>query len=95
MVRTHASRLTHVASSNRWRHMSACAEVAAWQRDTLRRLTEIAHVQVHRAAVSASDEVSDLVRGRVELFSIDTLVEMLTRLEILVTVRTKPVPKVA
>lgn len=43
----------------------------------------------------ASDEVSDLVRGRVELFSIDTLVEMLTRLEILVTVRTKPVPKVA
>ena len=39
--------------------------------------------------------VSDLVRGRVELFSIDALVEMLTRLEIVVTVRTKAVTRVA
>jgi len=33
--------------------------------------------------------ISDLVRGRVKLFSIDALVEMLTRLEMIVTVRTK------
>lgn len=39
--------------------------------------------------------VSDLVRGRVELFSIDALVEMLTRLEMVVTVRTKAAAKVA
>lgn len=39
--------------------------------------------------------ISDLVRGRVELFSIDALVEMLTRLEMVVTVRTKAAAKVA
>ena len=39
--------------------------------------------------------VSDLVRGRVELFSIDALVEMLTRLKMVVTVRTKAAAKVA
>ena len=39
--------------------------------------------------------ISDLVRGRIELFSIDALVEMLTRLEMVVTVRTKAVAKVA
>lgn len=33
--------------------------------------------------------VSDLVRGRIELFSIDTLIEMLTRFGIAVTVKTK------
>ena len=32
--------------------------------------------------------ISDLVRGRVDLFSIDSLVEMLARLGIAVTVRT-------
>ena len=32
--------------------------------------------------------VSDLVRGRLELFSIDTLVEMLTRFDVAVTVKT-------
>jgi predicted XRE-type DNA-binding protein len=32
--------------------------------------------------------ISDLVRGRVELFSIDTLVEMLNRLGVSVTVKT-------
>ena len=39
--------------------------------------------------------ISDLVRGRIELFSIDALVEMLTRLEMVVTVRTKSAAKVA
>ena len=39
--------------------------------------------------------ISDLVRGRIELFSIDALVEMLTRLEMVVTVRTKAATKVA
>ena len=37
--------------------------------------------------------ISDLVRGRIELFSIDALVEMLTRLEMVVTVRTKSAVK--
>ncbi len=32
--------------------------------------------------------VSDLVRGRVELFSIDTLVEMLSRFGVVVTLKT-------
>lgn len=45
-----------------------------------------------RAAAAAlgvtQPRVSDLVRGRVELFSIDTLVEMLSRLGVSVTVRT-------
>ena len=39
--------------------------------------------------------VSDLVRGRIELFSIDTLVEMLTRFDVAVTVKTKPRRRVA
>lgn len=39
--------------------------------------------------------VSDLVRGRVDLFSIDALVEMLARLGIAVTLRTKPSHRVA
>jgi predicted XRE-type DNA-binding protein len=33
--------------------------------------------------------ISDLVRGRIDLFSIDTLVEMLTHLGVAVTVKTK------
>lgn len=33
--------------------------------------------------------VSDLVRGRMELFSIDTLIEMLTRFDVDVIVKTK------
>ena len=45
-----------------------------------------------RAAAAAlgvtQPRVSDLVRGRVELFSIDTLVEMLSRLGVSVTVKT-------
>lgn len=34
--------------------------------------------------------ISDLVRGRIELFSIDTLVDMLTRLGVSVSIVTKP-----
>ena len=39
--------------------------------------------------------ISDLVRGRIELFSIDTLVEMLTRFDVAVTVKTKRRRRVA
>ena len=39
--------------------------------------------------------VSDLMRGRIELFSIDALVEMLARLDFTVTLRTKPFHRVA
>jgi predicted XRE-type DNA-binding protein len=39
--------------------------------------------------------VSDLVRGRIDLFSIDTLVDMLARLGISVTFRTKRSRRVA
>jgi predicted XRE-type DNA-binding protein len=52
-----------------------------------------------RAAAKAlgvtQPRISDLVRGRVELFSIDTLVEMLTRLGVDVTVKTKRRRRVA
>lgn len=39
--------------------------------------------------------VSDLMRGRIEQFSIDALVEMLARLDVMVTLRTKSVHRVA
>ena len=39
--------------------------------------------------------ISDLVRGRIELFSIDTLVDMLARLGVSVTLRTKRSRRVA
>lgn len=39
--------------------------------------------------------ISDLVRGRLELFSIDTLVDMLARLGVSVTLRTKRSRRVA
>jgi predicted XRE-type DNA-binding protein len=39
--------------------------------------------------------ISDLVRGRLELFSIDTLVDMLARLGVSVTLRTKRSHRVA
>ena len=39
--------------------------------------------------------VSDLMRGRIEQFSIDALVEMLARLDFTVTLRTKSVHRVA
>lgn len=39
--------------------------------------------------------ISDLRRGRLELFSIDTLVDMLARLGVTVTLQTKKSPRVA
>jgi predicted XRE-type DNA-binding protein len=39
--------------------------------------------------------VSDLVRGRVDLFSIDTLVDLLARLDVSVTLRTRRSRRVA
>ena len=39
--------------------------------------------------------VSDLVRGRIDLFSIDTLVEFLARLGVAVTLRTRKAKHVA
>jgi len=39
--------------------------------------------------------ISDLVRGRIDLFSIDTLVEMLTRMGVAVTLKTKRRARVA
>ena len=39
--------------------------------------------------------ISDLVRGRIDLFSIDTLVEMLTHLGVVVTLKTKRRARVA
>ena len=39
--------------------------------------------------------ISDLVRGRIDLFSIDTLVDMLARLGVSVTLRTKRSRRVA
>jgi predicted XRE-type DNA-binding protein len=39
--------------------------------------------------------ISDLVRGRIDLFSIDTLVEMLTRLGVTVTLKTRRRARVA
>lgn len=51
-----------------------------------------------RAAVAlgvTQPRISDLVRGRIELFSIDTLVEMLTHLGVAVTVKTKRRARVA
>jgi len=39
--------------------------------------------------------ISDLVRGRIDLFSIDTLVEMLTHLDVAVTVTTRHRSRVA
>jgi predicted XRE-type DNA-binding protein len=39
--------------------------------------------------------ISDLVRGRIELFSIDTLVEMLARFDVSVTLKVKRRKRVA
>ena len=39
--------------------------------------------------------IGDLRRGRLELFSIDTLVDMLAHLGVTVTLRTKKSPRVA
>ena len=57
-----------------------------------RRLTQ---VQAAKVLDITQPRVSDLVRGRIELFSIDTLVDMLARLGVTVTVRTKKAKRVA
>jgi len=53
--------------------------------------------QKHAAEVLGVTQprISDLVRGRIDLFSIDTLVEMLTRLGVAVTLKTKRRARVA
>ena len=45
--------------------------------------------QAAKALNVTQPRISDLVRGRIELFSIDTLVEMLSRLGIAVMLKTK------
>lgn len=51
-----------------------------------RRLT---HKQAARLIGVTQPRISDLVRGRIDLFSIDTLVEMLSGLGVAVTVKTR------
>jgi len=53
--------------------------------------------QKHAAEVLGVSQprISDLVRGRIDLFSIDTLVEMLTHLGVAVTLKTKRRTRVA
>ncbi|MCC6243023.1 MAG: XRE family transcriptional regulator [Gemmatimonadaceae bacterium] len=69
--------------------------------DLMGQLREVINEQglTQKAAAKAlgvtQPRVSDLVRGRVELFSIDTLIEMLTRFDIAVTVKTKRRRRVA
>ena len=55
----------------------------------------LTQAQAAKVLKVSQPRVSALVRGRLELFSIDALVEMLARLEITVTVRTKAARKVA
>ena len=57
-----------------------------------RRLTQ---VRAARLLGVSQPRVSDLVRGRIDLFSIDSLVEMLARLGISVSLRTRPSKRVA
>lgn len=57
-----------------------------------RRLTQL---QAAKVLDVTQPRVSDLVRGRIELFSIDTLVDMLARLGVTVTMRTKKAKRVA
>ena len=45
--------------------------------------------QAAKALGVTQPRISDLVRGRIELFSIDTLVDMLSRLDIAVVLKTK------
>ena len=62
-----------------------------------RTLKELGLTQVKAAKVLGISQprVSDLVRGRIELFSIDALVEMLDHLGITVTLRIKRSRRVA
>ena len=57
-----------------------------------RRLTQVKAAKLLKVS---QPRVSDLMRGRVDQFSIDTLVEMLARLGVAVTLRTKSSPRVA
>lgn len=51
--------------------------------------------QAARSVGVTQPRISDLVRGRIELFTIDTLVEMLDRLGVAVTVKTRRRTRVA
>lgn len=57
------------------------------------------HGLTQKAAAKAlgvtQPRISDLVRGRIELFSIDTLVDMLSRLGVAVVLKTKRRSRVA
>jgi predicted XRE-type DNA-binding protein len=55
----------------------------------------LTQVKAAKLLGTSQPRVSDLVRGRLELFSIDALVEMLDRLGITVTLRTKRSHRVA
>ncbi|MFN2399316.1 MAG: helix-turn-helix domain-containing protein [Gemmatimonadaceae bacterium] len=55
----------------------------------------LTQVQAAKLLRITQPRVSDLVRGRVALFTIDTLVEFLTRLGVSVTVRLKKARRVA
>jgi predicted XRE-type DNA-binding protein len=57
-----------------------------------RRLTQ---VQAAKLLGVSQPRVSDLVRGRIDLFSIDTLVDLLARLGVSVSVRTHRRKRVA
>ncbi len=57
-----------------------------------RRLTQ---KQAAKALDVTQPRISDLVRGRIDLFTIDTLVEMLTRFGVLVTLKTRRRARVA
>ena len=51
--------------------------------------------QAAKALGVTQPRISDLVRGRIELFSIDTLVDMLSRLGVAVVLKTKRRSRVA
>jgi predicted XRE-type DNA-binding protein len=57
-----------------------------------RKLTQ---VRAARLLGVSQPRVSDLVRGRIDLFSIDSLVEMLVRLGVSVRLKTRPSKRVA
>ena len=51
--------------------------------------------QAAKALGVTQPRISDLVRGRIELFSIDTLVDMLSRLSVAVVLKTRRRSRVA
>ena len=63
---------------------------------TLRRLIEareLTQAEAARVFGVSQPRVSDLVRGKIDLFSIDTLVDMLARAGMKVEITAKPAPK--